>query len=95
MTGLAGTLGAFLLTWCAIPQLVATIRTRDTSGLSWGFLLSWGLGELLLGFYVFVEAPDWRLLLNYWGNAALVSVLVLYKFRNTRRNLSNIRNRSE
>ena len=70
-----GALGGFLLAICAIPELISTIRTGRCR-LSWGFLALWGLGEALLLAYTW---GDWRLMLNYGANVALIAVLVGYR----------------
>lgn len=81
-----GTVGAFLLAWCGLPQLVETLRTGHCAGISWGFLLAWFFGEVFVFAYVLDTNPDWRLLLNYGANAAIIAVLIWFRWRprNTR-----------
>lgn len=75
-----GTWGAILLTLSGLPQAWQCYRTGNSDGLSWGLLGMWLAGEVLMLTYALVEyAHDWRLLLNYGGNAAIVYVMLHYK----------------
>lgn len=80
MIDTCGTVGAFLLAWCGVPQLVETART-GRCGVAWGTLTAWFAGEVLVFVYVLATNPDWRLLLNYGANAVVVAVLVAFKAR--------------
>lgn len=64
-------LGSLLLALCAVPQLIACIRQRHASGISWLFLGAWGLGEILL-FAWACMCGHVVLALNYGINALIV-----------------------
>jgi uncharacterized protein with PQ loop repeat len=63
--------GSILLAVCALPQLVACIRQRHAAGVSWLFLLAWGLGEILLLAWA-CATSNVVLALNYGVNAVIV-----------------------
>jgi len=82
-----GWLGSIMLGICAYPQLVHTVKTRDTSGLSWGFLALWGFGEIFTLSYVVLNTNypyqtfNYPLICNYALNCAIISVLVYFKYK--------------
>lgn len=74
----AGWVGAFLFSICAIPQAWQCYRQGHGVGLSWAFLLCWLFGELLTTAYIWPKR-DWPLLVNYATNMACLAVIVRYK----------------
>lgn len=78
MTDLLGATGAFLLAFCAFPEVLASIR-KGYCGASLGLLLVWLIGEILTFAYVLITNPDIYLLLNYSINGILILVLLYYK----------------
>ena len=79
-----GWIGSIMLGICAYPQLMHTIRTKDASGLSWGFLALWGFGEIFTLIYVIPEL-NYPLICNYTLNCVIISVLVHYKLKGVRK----------
>lgn len=76
-----GYIGAFLLAICALPQAVMSWRQGHSRGLSHGFLLSWYVGELcMLSFVIETVGPHGPLYYNYLLNAALLTIIVKYKY---------------
>lgn len=76
-----GYTSAFLLATCGIFQLVKTLETGSVEGLSFLFLLTWFLGELLGCVYV-VKRRDYPLIWNYVLNL-LVSLILLVYYMNS------------
>jgi uncharacterized protein with PQ loop repeat len=75
-----GWLGSASLAFCAIPQLIHTVRTKDATGLSWGFLGLWGGGEVLALIYQHAINGWTPLHFNYIMNIAIISVLGMVKY---------------
>lgn len=73
-----GWAGALLLAFCGMPQAIHSWRTGSSSGVTWGLISMWGLGEVLTMAYVFPKM-DWPLLFNYSANILFISVIVYYK----------------
>ncbi len=71
--------GSVLLALCGLPQAFRAKRDpSSTRGLSWLFLVAWGLGELALLVGLWGSVP-WPVLVNYAGNAALVAYVASVK----------------
>ena len=82
MINTIGWLGGILLAICGLPQAIKSYRTKSSNDLSWLFLISWVLGEILILIYVCykVEFPDlWPLIINYTANIFFVLVIMRYK----------------
>lgn len=79
-----GWLGAFGLAICGLPQAIAAVRTKDSSGITWWMLILWWFGELLTMIYVWAKysltAYSMPLILNYVLNIVIVAVIAYYKF---------------
>jgi uncharacterized protein with PQ loop repeat len=75
---LFGWIGSVLLSLCAIPQVWYTLRTGDATGLSWGFLLMWYIGEINLLWYS-LPFRSWPLMVNYMINIVCVTLLLIVK----------------
>lgn len=75
-----GFVGAALLAFCALPQLIMTIKDGHAYGMSILFLLAWYLGEIFTLIYIVdkigIEGP---LFLNYAANTAMLTVIMYYK----------------
>lgn len=78
MLDTVGWTGGFLLAMCGIPQALNSIEEGHSQGITWGMLIMWLLGELLLLAYV-VPKLDWPLILNYCSNILIVSIILWYK----------------
>lgn len=76
-----GYLGAILLSLCAFPQALMSIKNGNSHGLSYGFLMSWYIGEILmLAFTVDVIGFEGPLFFNYCLNAIFLTIIVYYRF---------------
>ena len=73
-----GWIGSILLALCGFPQAIESYTNKHSDGLTWGFILMWGIGELLTFAYVFPKM-DLPLLLNYSANIIFLSVIIYYK----------------
>ena len=74
-----GWLGGILLSLCAAPELVKTVRERKC-GIGAAMLLLWGVGEILMLIYVLPKL-DYPLIFNYALNLTLVGILSWYKWK--------------
>lgn len=70
--------GSILLAICAFPQVVKTVKEGHCEQLSWLFLLSWFVGEILLVFHS-MDIGDVALFFNYSFNSALIVILLHYR----------------
>ena len=75
-----GWVGAILLSFCAVPEVIRSLRT-ETCSLSWGLLMMWGLGELLTLISVIYLVPTGWLILNYSVNLVCITILVRFKLK--------------
>lgn len=72
-------LGATCLALCALPQAFKAARDPgSTRGLSWAFLVLWGVGELAM-FAGLLPLASWHVLANYAVNFVLVCFLFATK----------------
>jgi len=73
-----GWMGSVMLAFCGLPQAVESWRTKSSSGVTWGLLVMWGIGEVLTLLYVLprMELP---LLFNYATNLVFLCVIGYYK----------------
>jgi len=76
-----GFVGALCLSFCSIPQLVKTIRTKETASFDIYYLWLWFFGVLLMFFYVFYTTFQIPLLLNYGLNTFIVAVILYYYYK--------------
>ncbi len=74
-----GLLGSLVLALSAVPEVHRTIKDNHCY-VGWGMLLAWFIGELLLIIYILMTTKDIILLLNYFLNIILISILIKYKF---------------
>lgn len=74
-----GWIGAILLSFCALPQVIKCYKQGHGEGLSHGLIIMWGVGEVLLFVYVF-PTGDIPLIINYGLNAVYVSIIARYKY---------------
>jgi uncharacterized protein with PQ loop repeat len=78
LTEALGWSGSILLAFCGLPQAVQSWRTGSSSGVNWGLISMWGVGEVLAMLYV-LPRMDWPLLFNYSANIVFISVIAYYK----------------
>jgi uncharacterized protein with PQ loop repeat len=79
---LIGYLGAFLLSFCSIPQIIKTIRTKDVKSFDILYLYMWFFGIVFMLVYVlFSKEILLPLIMNYLINIICVSVLLVYYYK--------------
>lgn len=75
-----GWIGGILLAFCGLPQAWESYKTKNSEGLTWGFLIMWGVGELFTIVYV-IPKWHWPLIFNYTANIIFISIIVYYKIK--------------
>ena len=80
MMEILGWAGSILLALCAIPQAYKSFSEKETSGISISFLWMWFIGEWMAMVYVFFERFSLPLLLNYWSNIILITIIIWYYY---------------
>ncbi len=85
MLELIGWIGGITLSICALPQVIHTYKTKNTSGLSSTYLLLWLKGELLTLGYILIhdfeqEQFQTPLYLNYLLNLLMACYLIYAKY---------------
>jgi len=83
-----GWLGGILLAFCALPEVVSTFMTKKC-GLTWGFLLSWYVGEWLTAIPVFLLIKSPFLMFNYGLNIILITYLIYVKIKQNKTRENN------
>lgn len=72
-----GWIGSIFLAICGLPQAYVSWKQGNSKGISGGFLILWGLGELLTLLYI-LHKMDAPLILNYVINMVSLSVIIFY-----------------
>lgn len=75
-----GWIGSILLAFCGLPQAWESYKTKSSAGLTWGFLIMWGVGEIFTIVYI-IPKWHWPLIFNYTANIIFVSIIVYYKIK--------------
>ena len=75
-----GWIGSILLAFCGLPQAIESYKTKNSNGLTWGFLIMWGTGELLTIIYI-IPKLYLPLLFNYTANIIFISIILYYKIK--------------
>jgi uncharacterized protein with PQ loop repeat len=75
-----GWIGSILLAFCGLPQAWESYKTKNSDGLTWGFLIMWGVGEILTIIYI-LPKWHWPLIFNYTANLVFISVILYYKIK--------------
>ena len=75
-----GWIGGILLAFCGLPQAWESYKTKSSEGLTWSFLIMWGLGELFTIVYV-IPKWHWPLIFNYTANIVFISIIAYYKIK--------------
>jgi uncharacterized protein with PQ loop repeat len=75
-----GWIGSILLAFCGLPQAVESYKTKNSDGLTWGFLIMWGVGELFTIVYI-IPKWHWPLIFNYTANIIFISIILYYKIK--------------
>lgn len=75
-----GWIGSLLLAFCGLPQAWESYKTKNSDGLTWSFLLMWGVGEIFTIIYI-IPKWHWPLIFNYTANIIFISIIVYYKIK--------------
>lgn len=75
-----GWLGSILLAFCGLPQAIESYKTKNSDGLTWGFISMWFVGEILTVIYI-IPKWHWPLIFNYTANIIFLSVILYYKIK--------------
>lgn len=75
-----GWIGSLLLAFCGLPQAWESYKTKNSDGLTWSFLLMWGVGEIFTIVYI-IPKWHWPLIFNYTANIIFISIIVYYKIK--------------
>ena len=73
-----GWLGSILLAFCGLPQAIESYKTKNSDGLTWGFVLMWFVGEICTFVYI-IPKMDLPLLFNYSANIIFLLIIIYYK----------------
>lgn len=73
-----GWIGGILLAFCGLPQAYESFKTKNSDGLTWSFLIMWGVGELFTIVYV-IPKWHWPLIFNYTANIIFIGIILYYK----------------
>ena len=73
-----GVLGSILLGASALPQAIESYRSKNSDGLTLGFVAMWWLGMVSMTIYI-VPKGDMILIANYIVNLFLVTIIARYK----------------
>lgn len=80
-----GWIGSILLTFCVVPQVVKTYRTKLAGDFSFSSLTMWLFGEVFAFIYLFNDGYQschfqYPLLTNYFLNMFLATYMLYAKF---------------
>jgi len=78
MMEIMGWAGAFMLGICALPQAISSYRNKDSSGISFLFLLLWLGGEVFTLVYIVNTTGQLPLIANYLFNIICLIVILRY-----------------
>jgi len=80
MYELIGLTGGALLALCGLPQAFKSYQDGHSDGISYLFIFSWFLGEVLCLYYIlpFNSLP---LYFNYGSNLLIAGVILWYRLR--------------
>ena len=73
-----GWLGGMLLAFSAVPQALESYRSKNSDGLTLGFIAMWWTGMVSMTIYI-VPKGDMILIANYIVNLILVTIIARYK----------------
>lgn len=76
-----GWIGSILLSICGIPQAWKCYKQGHGNGLSYAFIWTWFVGEIITAIYVYCEhGMDLPLLANYSMNIILILIILKYMY---------------
>ena len=73
-----GWIGSILLAFCGLPQAIESYKTKNSNGLTWGFISMWLIGEICTFIYI-IPKMDLPLLFNYSANILFLIIIIYYK----------------
>lgn len=74
-----GWIGSILLAGCAIPEVYKAYKEKRT-GLTWGFLILWLLGEIFTLIPILFKIQELFLIFNYSANLLLIGYIMKVKY---------------
>ena len=80
MLEISGIIGALMFAFCGLPQAITCIKTGNSQGLSWSFLIMWFFGEVFTIVYI-LPKHDYILLTNYILNFGFLLIMLKYKIK--------------
>lgn len=80
MLEISGIIGALMFAFCGLPQAITCIKTGNSQGLSWTFLIMWFFGEVFTIIYI-LPKHDYILLTNYILNFGFLLIMLKYKIK--------------
>lgn len=78
---LIGWVGGVLFAFCGMPQAIHSWKMKNSDGMTYTFILMWGLGEVLTLIYVMQKSDVEPLLFNYIANLCFLAVILWFKIR--------------
>ena len=75
-----GWIGSILLAFCGLPQAIESFKTKNSDGLTWSFLIMWGVGEIFTIIYI-LPKWHWPLIFNYTANIIFIGIILYYKVK--------------
>lgn len=75
-----GWIGGILLAFCGLPQAWESVKSGHSRGLTWSFLIMWGVGEIFTIIYI-IPKWHWPLIFNYTANIIFISIIAYYKIK--------------
>jgi uncharacterized protein with PQ loop repeat len=78
---LIGWVGGVLFAFCGLPQAIHSWKMKNSDGMTYTFILMWGMGEVLTLIYVMQKADVAPLLFNYIANLCFLIVILWFKLR--------------
>ena len=75
-----GWIGSILLAFCGLPQAIESYKTKSSEGLTWSFLIMWGVGEIFTIIYI-LPKWHWPLIFNYTANIIFIGIILYYKIK--------------
>ena len=78
MLEIIGIIGAIILAFSSLPQVILTFKQGHIKGISDGLIVMWSIGVILMFIYV-LPTGSIPLIGNYLLNIIFVGVLVFYR----------------
>lgn len=69
-----------MLALCGLPQAIRSYIDGHSDGISWGFVLTWFMGCILMLIYVF-PSGSMPLIVDYMLNICFTTIIIYYKVK--------------